>query len=391
MAVDIPALHRQRHQRLREVMERQGVPALLTPDPVNIGYACGHRNMTVYGMLGPSRFLLVIAGGPTILFEFAGCDHLSAELTTVDEVRQTTTITVNSGANYRVALERFAGEVAAECRRHHPDDLRLAVERVDFEFTDALRTHGLGLLDATAVLLEARRIKQPTELDAMRIAIDRVQGAVGQLEACVREGVTENEAWAEFHRDLIARDGEYVVARLFQSGPNTFPYFRESSDRAMQVGDLVCLDTDATGYLGYSVDFSRTFLCATDRPTPVQRDLFGLAFAQLQHNASLIGPGVSYEDFARRAWPMPERFRPYGYYCLAHGLGVCGEHPNVPLAVAGQPYGFPGTFEPDMVVCVESYIGDVVTHQGVKLEDQYLVTDDGVELLTTYPFADSLS
>jgi Xaa-Pro aminopeptidase len=371
-------------------MARQGVPALLTPDPVNIGYACGHRNMSVYGMLGPSRFLLVIAGGPTILYEFAGCNHLSAELITVDEVRQTTMITVNSGLNYGVGLERFAAEVAAECRRHHPDDLRIAVERVDFEFTDALRRSGLGLFDATAVLLESRRIKQPAELDAMRIAIDRVQASVRGLEASLREGITENEAWAEFHRDLIARDGEYVVARLFQSGPNTFPYFRESSDRAMRAGDLVCLDTDATGYLGYSVDFSRTFVCAADRGTPEQRDLFGLALAQLKHNASLIGPGVTYEDFARRAWPMPERYRPFGYYCLAHGLGVCGEHPSVPLAVAGQPFGFPGAFEPDMVVCVESYIGDPVTRQGVKLEDQYLVTAGGVELLSTYPLADSL-
>jgi Xaa-Pro dipeptidase len=88
---------------------------------------------------------------------------------------------------------------------------------------------------------------------------------------------------------------------------------------------------------------------------------------------------------------MPERFRPYGYYCLAHGLGVAGEHPNVPLAVTGQPYRFSGAFEPDMVVCVESYIGDPVTHQGVKLEDEYLVTDTGAELLTTYPYADGFS
>ena len=43
-----------------------------------------------------------------------------------------------------------------------------------------------------------------------------------------------------------------------------------------------------------------------------------------------------------------------------------------------------------MVVCVESYIGDPVTHQGVKLEDQYIVTDTGVECMTDYPFADAL-
>ena len=53
--IDVAALHRQRNRRLREVMARLDVPALLTPDPINVGYACGHRNMTVYGMMGPSR------------------------------------------------------------------------------------------------------------------------------------------------------------------------------------------------------------------------------------------------------------------------------------------------------------------------------------------------
>jgi Xaa-Pro aminopeptidase len=310
--------------------------------------------MTVYGMMGPSRFVLVIADGPTIMFEFAGCDHLSNDLVAVDEVRTTTTITANSGSAYRAALTRFAGEIAAECRHHHPDQPTLAVEKVDFEFVDALRADGLRLVDATGVLLEARRIKQ------------------------------------QFHRDLIANDGEYVVARLFQSGPNTFPYFRESGCRALRSGDLVCLDTDATGYMGYAVDFSRTFACGVDRASPVQRDLFALALEQLRHNAELVAPGVTYEEFARRAWPVPERHRPYGYYCLAHGIGVAGEHPNVPLATAGEEYPFAGGFEQDMVICIESYIGDPASHQGVKLEDQYVVTATGVQAMSSYPFSEAL-
>jgi Xaa-Pro aminopeptidase len=390
IAFDPDQLHLQRNRRLREVMAASGVPALLTPDPINIGYACGHRNMTVYGMMGPSRFMLVIADGPTIMFEFAGCDHLSKELVAVDEVRTTTTITANSGSAYEAALTRFAGEIAAECRQHRPDEPVMAVEKVDFEFVDALRANGLRLVDATGVLLEARRIKQPLELDVMRVAAVRVERSVAALERSLHEGVTENEAWAEFHRDLIANDGEYVVARLFQSGPNTFPYFRESGSRAMRSGDLVCLDTDATGYMGYAVDFSRTFACGVDRGSPVQRDLFALALEQLRHNAQLVAPGVTYEEFARRAWPVPERYRAYGYYCLAHGLGVAGEHPNVPLATVDEPYSFAGAFEQDMVVCIESYIGDATTQQGVKLEDQYVVSATGVQAMSTYPFSDAL-
>lgn len=389
--IDLTELHEQRNRRLRGVMDALGVPALLTPDPINIGYACGHRNMSVYGLMGPSRFMLVVAGGPTVLFEFAGCEHVSSRLTVVDEVRQAPTMTANSGSAYRASLERFAAEIAAELRQRHPEDLRLAVEKVDFEFSDALRRHGLSLLDATAVLLEARRIKQPLELEVMRVATSRVEDAVTTLETSMHEGMTENEAWATFHRHLIANGGEYVVTRLFQSGPNTFPYFRECGERRIRDGDLVCLDTDATGYLGYAVDFSRSFLCGDVHATPTQRDLYGLALEQLQHNAALLAAGVTYEQFARSAWPMPDAYQPYRYYCLAHGIGVSGEHPNVPIAAAGAPYDFDGMFEPSMVVCVESYIGCAESQQGVKLEDQFLITDTGAERLGSYPFSATLS
>jgi Xaa-Pro aminopeptidase len=42
--------------------------------------------------------------------------------------------------------------------------------------------------------------------------------------------------------------------------------------------------------------------------------------------------------------------------------------------------------EPGMVVCIESHIGEPATAQGVKPEDQFLITPDGFERLTTYPF-----
>jgi hypothetical protein len=43
-----------------------------------------------------------------------------------------------------------------------------------------------------------------------------------------------------------------------------------------------------------------------------------------------------------------------------------------------------------MVLCIESYIGDPETHQGVKLEDQFLVHANSVERLTTYPMCPAL-
>jgi hypothetical protein len=87
---------------------------------------------------------------------------------------------------------------------------------------------------------------------------------------------------------VMERRFERRHSTLDASGPNTFPYFRESGERRMRDGDLVCLDTDATGYLGYAVDFSRSFLCGDGNASAAQRDLFGLALEQLQHNAGLL-------------------------------------------------------------------------------------------------------
>jgi Xaa-Pro aminopeptidase len=282
----------------------------------------------------------------------------------------------------------FAKEVAADCQRHlgEPVGAALAVERVDFLFTDALRAEGLVLQDATEVFLEARRIKQASEIAVLREAVARVEHAVGCVEQTLRSGLTEVEVWAAFHHDLIALGGEYVSTRLLQSGPNTFPYFQEAGERVLRNGDLLCIDTDAIGYGGYAVDLSRTFLCGDSAPTTQQQLLYSRAYEQLQHNAALMAPGRSYAEFAASAWSIPEEHRPYGYYCLLHGLGLCGEHPYVPLHREGQPYPMPGAFEPGMVVCIESYIGDPKSAQGVKLEDQFLITEDGAERLTRYPF-----
>jgi Xaa-Pro aminopeptidase len=69
---------------------------------------------------------------------------------------------------------------------------------------------------------------------------------------------------------------------------------------------------------------------------------------------------------------------------------LCGEYPYVPHAFAGHEYDFPGGFEPGMVICVESYIGAEAAAQGVKLEDQFLITETGAERMTNYPFCKRL-
>lgn len=391
LAIDEHALYLQRQRHLSATMRSMGVSAILTPDPINIMYSTGSRNMTVWGLMGPSRFVLHFADGPTILFEFNLGEHLSEGLPTISEIRTSTGITAKKTPHYVANNARFADEIVDILRRvQGTEHLELAVELVDFTFTDELRARGVTLRDATPVFQYSRMIKQPLELEVMRYAVSQVELATAELERSIRPGATENEVWSEFHRGLIARDGEFVSTRLFQSGVRTFPYFQESSNATMQSGDLVCFDTDALGVMNYAVDFSRTFLCGDVDATDTQRRLYGIAREQLEHNAANLRAGRSFEDFARHAYDVPERHRDYGYYVLAHGLGMAGEHPNVPRVDPDGSYDFPGEIRENMVLCIESYVGDPDSHQGVKLEDQFLVHADSVERLTTYPFCAAL-
>jgi Xaa-Pro aminopeptidase len=371
-------------------MKMAGVPAILTSDPISILYATGARNMTIHGFTGPDRFMLLFEDGHAILYEFAGCEHLAADLPEVNEIRPAPGITAKKTLLYADQVAAFAEEIKSVTSNRLGATPRIAVEKLEFPMTDALRARGFELLDAGPTIQMAMAIKQPGEIGAIRQAMKVVETATAELERTIAPGVTENEVWAAFHRGLISHGGEYVVTRLLQAGERTFPYFLESSDHQLAEGDLVCFDTDAMSLHSYSIDFSRTFLCGDVPATPQQRVIYGLALEQLEHNASNLAPGRSFEEFARRAYDVPERYRNYGYYQLAHGLGLAGGYPNVPRIGEGT-YGLPGEMLPGMVLCIESYIGDPETRQGVKLEDQYFIHADRVERLSRYPLETRLT
>ena len=229
-------------------------------------------------------------------------------------------------------------------------------------------------------------IKLPIELPYVREAMRRVEIAAAEMEAHIAPGRTEAQIWGDFQGRFIALEGQYIATRLMQSGPRTFPYFQECGDRAVAAGDLVAFDTDALGYLGYAVDFSRTFLCGRGVATATQKMLYGRARDQLEWNIALIKPGAAYAEIAQRAWPVPEEHQHSRYYVVGHGLGLSGEFPNIPHQVPGQSYPLEGCLEIGMIICIESYIGSAAAGQGVKLEEQLLVTDSGAERLSTFPY-----
>ena len=109
--------------------------------------------------------------------------------------------------------------------------------------------------------------------------------------------------------------------------------------------------------------------------------------------AELVRPGLSFEELCYTAPRLPERYRPQRYSFQAHQAGLEDEGPFIPYPedVESGALSVPDReLQEGMVLCLECYAGEVGAPFGVKLEDQVLVTADGCELLSTYPFDTTL-
>ena len=73
------------------------------------------------------------------------------------------------------------------------------------------------------------------------------------------------------------------------------------------------------------------------------------------------------------------------YSCLFHGVGQCDEWPSVYFPSAWERAGYDGVVEPGMVMTVESYVGPRHGGEGVKLEEQVVITESGFERLFDFP------
>lgn len=384
-------LYRQRHAHVLKHMRRAGATALLLLDSNDITYATGARNMTLFTMRTPARYLLVLGNGHTVLFEYMGCEHLADGLPTISEIRPALGLDiVSSGGRTAQSCARFAVEIASIICDFDPSIDRVHLDRFPWRTTDALRLQGFELADANEVLSPARAIKLAAEIPYFREAMTRIDAAVNRLETHAEPDRTESEVWAEFHYELMAKEGQYVSTRLFQSGANTFPYFKEAGGRPLEQGDLLCLDTDAISYENYCVDYSRTFLCGDGKATDDQRLLYGRAREQLEYNAALLKPEMPFRELAQKAWAVPKEHRESRYYCVGHGLGMSGEWPNIPHHQSGETYPLAGALKPGMIICLESYVGWDRSNEGVKLEDQFLILEDRVERMSSYPFDERL-
>lgn len=384
--IDLDRMRQDRLSRLRRILQDADVAGILLFDPINIRYASDVSNMQVWCMHNPVRYLFVATHGPTVLFEFLHCEFLADGLDTVDEVRPGTSwVHLMAGSNAGDATRRWAAEIAELVLTHGGGNRRLAVDRLEWAAAVALQRHGISPVEGQPLAERARGIKTTEEIKLMREVVRTCEQGVLELQNAIAPGITENALWSILHQSNIACGGEWIETRLLASGARTNPWYQECSDRVLEAGDLVALDTDLIGLHGYCCDISRTWRVAGGQANDRQRRTYADAFGILTRVKEAVGPGVSLSEITAAIGARPEGYLTYG--CLIHGVGMCDEYPVAYWKEA--PGQYEEVLQPGMAICVESYLGPNAGGEGVKLEDQVLITENGIEVLSTLPFQET--
>ena len=377
-----------RLNRVKEQLQINNIGACILFDPINIRYATDSRNMSLFSMHELVRFVFIPADGKVILFDYPKSEHLSEHLCTIDEIQEVVSWDFFSANNFvDKNAKKWAGMVQDLMNKYSPDNNRLAIDVSDPVGIQALlEQFNVTLLNAQKFIETARSIKSIDELICMQASIETAEKGMYLMREKLQAGMTEEELWSYMHKVNIENGGEWFETRLLVSGPRTNPWLQECSNRIIEKGDIVAFDTDMVGPYGYCADISRTFV-EGNIFSDEQKKLYELAVENIQHNKSLIKAGTSFREFAEKSWMLPSNCYDNHYPCIIHGIGLCDEWPFV--AFPNRDFtnaDFSGYFLENMTICVESYIGEVGGKEGVKLEDQFLVTKDGLQQLSSFPY-----
>jgi len=379
--IDIDAVRAYRRGRVVEQMDVADVELLVLFNPVSLRYAADWREYPLYQSRIQVFDLFVERDGTmTMHGGYGALPPATAALRPSHALNS-----FDGGLDIETHARRFAADVAALTTA----GARVAIEQAHPCAAHALRDLGLRVIDAEPLMAVARCVKSAEEIRCLQHSIAVAEAAIDRVRSAAEPGVTENQLLSLLHQVNIANDGDWIDARMLCSGPRTNPWYQMATDRPVAAGDLVAIDTDMIGPFGYCADISRTWLVRGD-PTEQQRDLYRRAHAEITHNAALLEPGRTFREISESAYEHDEEFIAHRYTCLAHGVGMSDEYPKIAYRQDWDNDGYDGEILAGTVMSVESFVGSDRGGPGVKLEDMYLVTSDGPERLSAYPFEEAL-
>ena len=369
-------------ERVRALMAQRGIDAIVARAPDNVVYLT-----SFWGMKGFDAVVFPREGEPTLL-----CLEASAD----DAARTAWTSDVRLVAGYdasdpRPPVLRTLEQAVGIARDHGVVGLELSLgtqasDRMVGEpttFTKGWFDAFGEAVDATPLLNEARAVKTQQEIERMRLANEIAAAAMDHVRGVVRPGVTEAQIASEWlgfvHGEGTGWAGKVDLALGFSlvwAGPG-IKTFTATSNRPVLEGEptlfeiWVCAD-------GYWCDHTKNVVFG--ELTDAYRELEAGLTEVYDDAVAFCRPGASLAELDRRIREGTERIGYAGQpsHPICHGVGARAHEPPYAHQAGG------GEAEAGMVLAIEPgcyWEGG----GGLRLEDNWLITDDGPEKLSPFP------
>jgi Xaa-Pro aminopeptidase len=260
------------------------------------------------------------------------------------------------------------------------------------------------VVDVRATLDTMRLVKDEHELALMRRACAISSAAHRRAMRAARPGLYEYQVEAELVHEFL-HEGAQAVAynSIVASGPNACVLHYRENDRQMADGDLLLIDAGCE-FQGYASDITRTFPVNGTFSGP-QKAVYEIVLAAQLACIEAVRPGAPFHDYHHVAERVLAQglidigllhgtldavlesgsYKQFYMHRAGHWLGM-----DVHDAGLYQVRGESMLLAPGMVLTVEpgAYIRPAANvperfwNIGVRIEDDVLVTADGIDNLT---------
>ena len=367
--------------RVRALMDDEGLDALVVRAPDNVLYLTNFWSMKGYDACVFPR-----EDEPVLI-----CLEASAE----DAARTAWTEDVRYVRGYddrdaRPVLSRTLDAAVAVARAYDRVGLELSLgtqasDRMVGEpttFTKAWFDALPDAADATGVLARARMLKTEQEIARLRIANEIATQAMHHVRRRLEPGMKESEAaalWQGFvHGQGTARDDvELALAFSLVWAGEGIKTFTATADLSVVEGEPVLFEIWVCAD-GYWADHTKNLVVGELKPEYAELERGLLQVYEQALEACSPGRSMAELDKSVRAGLAELGYAGQPSHPICHGVGARAHEPPYPHQAAG------GAFEENMVLAVEPGVywdgGG-----GLRVEDNFLVTKNGLEKLSAFP------
>lgn len=395
--IDVGRMRVERAERAREIMRQRGVPALLVTGNDNVRYLTGFWWSDFQQSI---CYALFFVDHDPVVFAHAGSlqqgpeqqpwikewrvgrswmGGLPGEAATVEEVT------------------RWTQDIVGELRDRGVSGEPLGVIDFDWRAWEALKNEGLSVFDGSEILLEASKVKTRDEINCLKMTVTASARGFQRAVQTIRPGVRQSEVTGAMVGAMSEiNTGSLEPRAMCFSGPLGFERGLSGGDRIIEYGDFGYVLTCGTAYMGYTCCQYRTYFLG--KPSTREKGWYDSLRDKLDAVMEACRPGNTTADVAKHFDPAAK----WGYTDeaevlsieWAHGVGLVTldsrwTHNNLPAINRQWSLEHPQEIVPGMVIATEGIEGE---HRvgGVRLERMLLVTENGPQMMDSFPYDEML-